>query len=62
MTARELPALIDCRGIMAELGVKRNVAEQIMRGIPKVTIEGKRKVFVRRADVAAYLEERTQAA
>lgn len=59
MTA--LPALVDCKQLMDELGVKRNVAEAIMRALPKVTVEGVRKVYVRRADVARYLEERTAA-
>ena len=53
-----LPALIDCRGLMDELGVKRAVAEAIMRQLPKIKIEGVRKVFVRRADVERYLNER----
>lgn len=61
-TAAALPKLIDCRGLMDELGVKRHVAEQIMRAVPKVTVDGVRKVYVRRADVARYLDERTQAA
>ncbi len=56
-----LPALVDCRGIMEETGMKRNVVEAIMRELPKVTIDGKRKVFVRRSDVARYLDERTAA-
>lgn len=56
-----LPKLIDCRGLMDELGVKRNVAEKIMRAVPKVTVDGVRKTYVRRADVARYLEERTAA-
>jgi len=57
-----LPALIDCKGIMEELGVKRSAAEAIMRQVPKITIEGHRKVFVRRADVERYLSERQAAA
>lgn len=57
-----LPKLIDCRGLMDELGVKRNVAEAIMRELPKVTVAGKRKCFVRREDVKRYIDERTQAA
>ena len=43
---------------MDELGVKRAVAEAIMRQLPKIKIEGVRKVFVRRADVERYLNER----
>lgn len=61
-TTPALPRLIDCAGIVRELGVKRNIAEAIMRDMPKVTIPGKRKVFVRRADVERRLEEWTQAA
>lgn len=61
MTAT-LPALLDCRGIMAETGLKRAAAEAMMRQLPKVTIDGVRKVYVRRADVDAYLERRTAAA
>lgn len=57
-----LPALMDCRAIMDELGVKRNVAEQIIRQLPKVQIDGKRKLFVKRSDVERYLDERTVAA
>jgi len=53
-----LPALIDCRGLQEELGVKRTAAEAIMRQLPKIKIDGCRKVFVRRADVGRYLSER----
>ena len=49
-----LPALLDCRAIMTELGVKRTVAEAIMRQLPKIRIPGVRKVFVRRAGVERY--------
>ena len=57
-----LPALLDCRGIMEETGVKRHTAEQIMRAIPKVTVDGVRKVYVRREDVLRYIEDHTKAA
>ena len=57
-----LPALIDCRGLMSELGVKRTAAEAIMRQLPKTTIDGHRKVYVRRVDVERYLSERSEAA
>ncbi len=56
----ELPRLLDCRSLMAELGVRRATAEAIMRRLPKVTVEGHRRVFVRRQDVIRYLEERTR--
>jgi hypothetical protein len=54
-----LPELLDCRALRAELGVSRAAAEAIMRRLPVVEIEGLRKVFVRRSDVAAYLAART---
>lgn len=58
----ELPRLIDCAGIMRELGVKRGVAEAYMRRLPKVTVPGNRRVFVKRADLARLLDEHTVAA
>lgn len=54
MTA-PLPQLLDVKGLMDELGVKRGVAESIMRKLPKFQ-EG-RRVFVRRTDVQAYIDE-----
>jgi hypothetical protein len=54
-----LPELLGCKALRAELGVTRAAAEAIMRQLPIVQIEGLRKVFVRRADVARYLEART---
>jgi hypothetical protein len=54
-----LPELLDSKGLQAELGVTRAAAEAIMRCVPIVSIEGLRKVFVRRSDVAAYIEART---
>jgi hypothetical protein len=54
-----LPALLDCRALMAELGVKRATAEAIMRRLDVVVVEDHRKVFVKRADVARYLQDRT---
>jgi hypothetical protein len=44
---------------MAELGVTRAAAEKLMRQLPVVQFEGLRKVYVRRADVAAYLDAHT---
>ena len=58
MTER-LPELLDAKALQAELGVTRAAAEAIMRRLPIVQIEGLRKVYVRRSDVAAYLEART---
>jgi hypothetical protein len=54
-----LPELLDCKALRAELGVSRAAAEAIMRKIPIVAIEGLRKTFVKRSDVAAYLASRT---
>jgi hypothetical protein len=51
--------LLDCRALRAELGVSRAAAEAIMRRLPIVAVEGLRKTYVRRSDVAAYLEART---
>ena len=56
-----LPALLDCRGIQDELGVKRATAEAIMRRLPKVRVPEHRKVFVRRADLLRVIVEWTQA-
>lgn len=58
MTDR-LPELLDCKALRAELGVTRAAAEAIMRQIPTVQIDGLRKVYVRRYDVAGYLAART---
>jgi hypothetical protein len=44
---------------MRETGLSRAGAEALMRRVPTVEIEGLRKVYVRRGDVAAYLEART---
>lgn len=54
-----LPQLLDCRALMAELGVKRATAEAIMRQLPTFHVDGVRKTFVKRADVARYIEDRT---
>lgn len=54
-----LPELLDARHLAAELGVTRAAAEAIMRRLPVVQIEGLRKTYIRRSDVAAYLEART---
>lgn len=58
MTER-LPELLDCKALQVELGVTRAAAEAIMRQIPTVQVEGLRKVYCRRCDVAGYLEART---
>lgn len=54
-----LPELLDVKGLMAELGVTRAAAESIMRRLPVVQFEGLRKVYVKRSDVAAYVDART---
>jgi hypothetical protein len=54
-----LPELLDAKALQRELGVTRAAAEALMRKLPTVTIEGLRKVYVRRDDVARYLDERT---
>jgi hypothetical protein len=59
MTADRLPELLDVKTLRLELGVSRAAAEAVMRRVPIVSIEGLRKTFVRRADVARYLDERT---
>jgi hypothetical protein len=55
----ELPQLLDAKHLAGELGVTRAAAEAIMRRLPVVKIQGLRKTFVRRGDVARYLEART---
>ncbi len=54
-----LPELLDVKALRTELGVTRAAAEAIMRHLPVVQIEGLRKTYCRRSDVAAYLEQRT---
>lgn len=59
MTGEPLPELLDARQLREELGVTRAVAEKIMRRLPVFLPEDVRKVYVKRADVAAYIEART---
>ncbi len=54
-----LPELLDAKALQVELGITRAAAEAIMRRLPIVQIEELRKVYVRRSDVAAYIESRT---
>jgi hypothetical protein len=54
-----LPELLDCKALMVETGLTRAAAEALMRRVPIVQIEGLRKVYVRRSDVAAYVAART---
>jgi hypothetical protein len=53
--SERLPELLDVSALRAELAVSRAAAAAIVRAIPAVTIDGLRKVFVKRTDVAAYL-------
>lgn len=57
--SERLPELLDAKHLAAELGITRAAAEAIMRQLPVVSIEGLRKVYVRRADVHHYIEART---
>jgi hypothetical protein len=57
VSARPLPQLLDTRALMEELGVKRSVAEAIIRKVPKQQIPGNRKLYVRRQDVEKLLAE-----
>lgn len=57
MTVRELPKLLDTKGVCEELGVKRGVAEAIIRRCPKQLIPGCRRVLVRRDDVLLLLDK-----
>ena len=54
-----LPELLDAKRLQAELGITCAAAEAIMRLLPVVQVEGLRKTYVRRSDVAAYLEAHT---
>jgi hypothetical protein len=54
-----LPELLDAKALQAELCVTRATAEAIMRRLPIVQPDCVRKVFVKRSDVAAYLEAMT---
>jgi hypothetical protein len=56
-----LPELLDAKKLQAELGVTRAVAEKLMRRLPLVVFEDVRKVYVRRADVAALIDLSTVA-
>lgn len=58
----ELPRLLDCAKLARELGISRSAAEAIMRKLPKVEIEGLRKVYVQRADVQQLLAGSTRRA
>ncbi len=51
-----LPELLDAKMLQAEMGIKRAVAETLMRKIPVVEFPGIRKVYVRRTDIARYID------
>lgn len=57
--SERLPELLDAKALQAELGVTRAAAEAIMRRLPVVQFEDLRKVYVRRGDVARYVESST---
>ena len=57
--AERLPELLHAKALQAELGVTRAAAEAIMRRLPIVQFEDLRKVYVRRNDVARYVDART---
>jgi hypothetical protein len=57
-----LPELLDIAKLARELGISRAAAEAIFRQLPKVRPPDVRKVYVRRSDVARYLEDCTVAA
>ena len=57
--SERLPQLLDAKALQAELCVTRATAEAIMRRLPIVQPDCVRKVFVKRADVVAYIESMT---
>ncbi len=57
--SERLPELLDAKRLQAELGITRAAAEAIMRRLPVVQFEDLRKVYVKRSDLAAYIEART---
>lgn len=54
----ELPELIDRKGLLA-MGLGEEDVERVRLALPTVAFGG-RKWYVRRADVAAYLEQHTR--
>lgn len=57
--SERLPELLDAKALQTELGITRSTAEAIMRRLPVVQLDCARKVFVKRSDVAAYIEAMT---
>lgn len=54
-----LPELLDRKRFAAETGLPRSAIDVIFRHCPVVALPGHRKVYVRRADVSAYLDQHT---
>lgn len=50
------PELVDARWIAEAYGIERSTAERIMRTLETCEWPGVRRVFVRKADVAAALQ------
>jgi len=59
MSGELLPELLDAKRLQVELRITRAATEALIRQLPVVQIEGLRKTYVRRSDVASYLESRT---
>jgi len=57
---KPLADVIDRQGLAA-LGFGRRSIDAIFRALPVVALPGVRRVYLRRADVAAYLAEHTYA-
>jgi hypothetical protein len=55
----KLPELLDAKKLAAELGITRAAAEAMMRQLELVQVQGLRKVFVKRVDVARLIERST---
>ena len=54
-----LPRLLDRKMLGEETGLKRAALDAIFRELPVTTLPNHRKVYVRRDDVMALLEQRT---
>lgn len=52
-----LPKLLDAVALRRELGIGRRAQEAIFRELPKVTIPGHSRMFVRRDDVQKLLDD-----
>jgi hypothetical protein len=57
----EIPELLDVKRVVAETGMSRAAADKVMRALPIVRLPGLRKVYVRRSDLAEYIEAHTYA-